>query len=118
MKRLLGIATALLVAALFALPTAAIASLDGTEPVFDGDAGIVPLTESIEIIDEPVYEPIMPIDANPLARSESTPVQVYAALALAAYMGLGTLSLAALSLSIIALVKIKRMKATEEPTDA
>ena len=102
MKRLLCIAAALLVAGLFALPTAAIASLDGTEPVFNGDAGIVPLSDSI----------------SPLARSEGAPVQAYAALALAVCAVLGLMSLAALLLSTIALVKVRRIKAAEKPATA
>jgi len=118
MKRLLSIAAALFVAALFALPTVAIANLDGTEPVFDGEAGIVPLNDSIEIIGEPtdgLFDEAPAdgsIDRGSLARSESTPVQAYAALALAACIGLGSMSLAALTLSIVTLVKVNRMKAT------
>jgi len=117
MKRILSIAAALLIAALLALPTAAIASLDGSEPVFEGEAGIVPLNDSIEIIGDPDAQadeaPIDDsIDRSSLARSEGMPVQAYAAIALAICAGLGLISTAALTLSIITLVKVNRMKAT------
>jgi len=127
MKRMLSIAATLLVAALFALPTAAIASLDGTEPVFGGEAGIVPLNDSIEIIGDPT-DSLTPdntpvddsIDRSSLARdgevgivpiSEGPSVQSYAALSLAGFAGLGLISLAALALSVIAMAKVNRMKA-------
>lgn len=124
MKRLLSITAALLVAALFALPTAAIANLDGTEPAFEGEAGIVPLSDTIEVIGDP--DATAPdetpadgsIDRSALARSEDTPIQAYAALALAACAGLGTMSLAALTLSIIVLAKVNKLKAAADSTEA
>jgi len=124
MKRLLCIAAALFIAALFALPTAAIANLDGTEPLFEGEAGIVPLSGTIEFIGDP--DASVPgetpvdgtIDRSSLARSEGAPVQAYAALVLAVGAGLGTISLAALTLAIIALVKVNKLNAAGAPTDA
>jgi len=128
MKRLLTIAAALLVAGLFALPSAAIASLDGTEPVFDGSAGIMPLSDTIEIIGEPTDEQqppdtnldgqIIEHDRSHLARSEERPVQSFAVMTLAGFAVLGLMSLAALLLSSIALLKVRRMKAAEAPAAA
>ena len=123
MKRLLCIAAALFIATLFALPTAAIANLDGTEPVFNGEAGIVPLNDSVEFIgdpDAPADE--VPadgsIDRSSLARSESPSIQSYAALSLVVFTALGLLSLAALSLSVIALVKVNKVKAAADSISA
>ena len=116
MKRYLCIAAALLIAALFALPAAAIAGLDGSDPVFEGEAGIVPLMDSVEVIGEPaddqVYiEPVdRPIDRSHLARSGERPIQAYAVLALAAFSVLSLLGLTSLALSVIALVKFGRME--------
>jgi len=56
MKRLLTIAAAMLVAALFVLPSAAIINLDGTTPEWDGDPGIMPLMETIDGLEVPVEE--------------------------------------------------------------
>ena len=60
MKRLLCIVTALLVAAMFALPAAAIINLDGSEPEWTGDPGIRPLTETLDGIDLDGFIPIEP----------------------------------------------------------
>jgi len=121
MKRLLSITAALFIAALFALPTAAIANLDGSEPVFDGDAGIMPLADTVEVVGEPTDELFVEapenqnpeVDRSSLARSEGTPNRVY--VAVAAFALLGLVSTAALALSIIALVKANRGKTPAEP---
>jgi len=55
MKRLLTIAAALLIAAMFILPASAIINLDGSEPEWGGDPRIRPLTDTIdglELLDE------------------------------------------------------------------
>jgi len=148
MKRLLSIITALLVAALFILPAAAIAHLDGTEPEWDGDPGIRPLSETIDgfepivpisdelpdgeavlYVGEPTDEPpgnldteddSLGIDRSQLARGADTEIEPVvmegaqsAALSgvnLALYIGLGAVSLVALALSVIAIVKASRKK--------
>jgi len=51
MKRLLSTLTVLLIAALFILPAAAIAHLDGSEPDWDGDPGIRPAMETLDGIE-------------------------------------------------------------------
>ena len=67
MKRLLSIATALFIAALFVLPGAAIAHLDGSEPEWTGEAGIMPAMDTLEGI-----EPI-----EPLAEGETVGIVPY-----------------------------------------
>jgi len=141
MKRLLSIVTALLVAALFMLPAAAIINLDGTEPEWDGDPGIRPAMETIDGIDgiallespveglpegdavlyigEPTDElpgdqedEVFEFDRSHLARGAEAQVESAAlsGMNLALYIGLAAVSLASLTLSIIALVKAGRKR--------
>jgi len=61
MKRILSIVTALLVAALFILPAASIAYIDGTEPEWTGDPNIRPMMENIDgLLDETAAPDLQP----------------------------------------------------------
>ena len=138
MKRLLSIVTALLIAALFLLPAAAIINLDGTEPEWDGDPGIRPAIATIDgmeplepaseapadgeavlYIGEPMdtlpdgqdaEDDLLEFDRSHLARSAEAQTELAAlsGMNLVLYIGLGAVSLAALALSIVAIVKVRK----------
>jgi|GEM_PF-6481632 len=136
MKRLLSIVTALLVAALFVLPAAAIAHLDGSETEWTGDPGIMPLMETIDGI-EPISEELpdgdavlyigepadelpvdvleddaLEIDRSHLARGADANAELTASSGMnwVLIIGLGASGFAVLALAAIVLVKVGRKK--------
>ena len=124
MKRLLTVITTILVAALFLLPAAAIINLDGTEPEWDGDPGIRPAMETIDgeadavlFIGDPTDElpgdgdaedDVIAFDRSHLARGAQAEPAALSGVTLALYIGLGAVSLAALALSTVAIVKVRK----------